>query len=628
MTLRILIFIIVILLFNSNGFSQEQIYSPNKHINALITVKNGCLEYNLYFFKQQISKDAPLGIEVNNHVYGNDVHLKLVSKIEKNETYNSRGFHDVAINHYIQYNYSLGENNINCILQVRMYNDGFAFRYIVRNPAKGLVKKELSGFNLPSGSKVWFFERKNDWKLKSYAGEWLKTDVDSLGIISPIGPLQGPPLVAELPQKMGFAVITEAALYNFSGMRLEPKSDKNIHVNFTEKDGFSIDGDIVTPWRVVILTKTLDHLVNSDIITNLNPPSSQKLFADKSWIKPGRSVWSWWSLSEDKSYMSLESERKFIDYAQKLGFEYTLIDEGWESKWKNKWKDLQELCAYAKNRNVGVWVWRNWNRLNNRVNNYNQLAVFLDSIKTVGCVGVKVDFQNGEALPMISFDDALHRLAAERRIMINIHGCQKPAGEYRTYPNEITREGIRGLELNKMDQHIPAWHNAALPFTRCLLNQADYTPIGFSNPGKTTWTHQLASAYLFTSALVVMAENPEYIFSEKSLAPVIPFIKLLPTVWDETKVLDGSKIGEIAAFARRKNKTWYIAVLNGGKEKSFSCKLDFTGYGKNIIDFISDGDNPKSLVSGKKTLPGNGVLQFKMAENGGFVAKIIGQANR
>lgn len=614
--------VIVFLFCNLVCFGVEKAYSPDKNIITELSLKSSSLVYSLNFNGIYISKDIALGIEVNNIIYGKGNILKQIEKSEKKEVYTTRGFHFNALNHYREYTYAI-DGNQDFVFQVRMFNDGMAFRYLLKKSGINSVNNELSSFKFPTNSKVWYFERNSDWKLKSYAGEWLKTDADSLYKISKMGPIQGIPLVAELPENKGYAVIAEADLKNYSGMRLEALTGGNIVANFTEKDGFKINGEITTPWRVIILTKTLNQLVNSDILTNLNPAPSNIFYADKSWIKPGRCVWSWWSMSEDKSYMSFESEMKFVDYAEKLGYEYTLIDEGWETKWNDKWARLKEICEYGKKKNVGVWVWRHWNKLNNPENNYGQMASFLDSLKYVGCVGVKVDFLNGEALQMIDFEESLHKLTADRKLMVNIHGCQKPAGEFRTYPNEITREGIRGLELNKMNEHIPAWHNAALPFTRCLLNQADYTPIGFSNPGKTTWAHQLATGYIFTSALLVLAENPEFILTEKKLVYVLPFIKSLPSVWDETIVLEGSKIGELAAFARRKGDVWYVAFLNGGTEKEIYCKLNFTGFKNNHVEFISDDLNDsKNVKHGSGSFKCGNVLNIRLAENGGYVAKI------
>ena len=51
--------------------------------------------------------------------------------------------------------------------------------------------------------------------------------------------------------------------------------------------------------------------------------------------------------------------------------------------------------------------------------------------------------------------------------MVNFHGANKPTGEARTWPHELTREGVNGLE----HRQTPEWsrHNTTLPFTRYLV---------------------------------------------------------------------------------------------------------------------------------------------------------------
>ena len=230
--------------------------------------------------------------------------------------------------------------------------------------------------------------------------------------------------------------------------------------------------------------------------------------------------------------MTLEGEKRVIDTAASLGIEYSTIDDGWEER-PDKWKFLHELAGYAQSRGVGLFVWRHWEKFNDPADDYRQMRGFLDSVAAVGIKGVKVDFMNGEGIRQIDFNTHLLKNAARRRLLVNLHGCQKPTGEIRTYPNEITREGVRGIELNRItanyekrmrdegrtpdpdryvpgdeNQNIPASHNAALPFTRGVLGAADYTPVAFTMPGGTTAAHQLAFALLLDSPLLTIAENP------------------------------------------------------------------------------------------------------------------------
>lgn len=593
--------------------------SPGGNVSAKIFVdKQKSLAYEVYFKGKNVIKKSHIGIIINRDTLGQSATVIEIRKEEINETYSTRGFHNNAINHCYQYTYFVKSPNRDFLLQTRLYNDGFAFRYIVSADKIQHVNGEISSFSCPQNTPVWFFERTNDWKLKSYAGEWLKTKSDSLCKVSPTGPVQGPVLVYELKQG-GFMVITEAALYNYSGMRLEAKKNATLQVNFTEKNGFDVKGKVVTPWRVVMLADNLNEMVSSDLITNLNPEPDKKLFDDKSWIKPGRSVWSWWS--EPKGFMTIELEKHFVDRAAELNFEYTTIDEGWE-KWNNKWQTIKEFCDYARKRDVNVFVWKHSDQLNDPQNDYQTVKLFFDSLNTAGVKGVKIDFMNSEKKSLIDFETRVLQLAAERRLMINFHGCQKPTGESRTYPNEITREGIRGLELNKMNQPIPGNHNVALIFTRGILNNSDYTPVGFSRPANTTWTHQLATALAFTSPLLTFAEHPDTLFMNHNISLVLPLIKALPTVWDETIILKGSSIAETAIMARRSGDNWYLVILNGRKKKTVTVKLDFLkkGIWKSFtVKDVKNNQRKMSVVEG--TIVGNSQLLIELNEEGGYVAK-------
>ena len=429
----------------------------------------------------------------------------------------------------------------------------------------------------------------------------------------------------ELPDDR-YMLLTEAALYDYSGMRLECMADGSMVANFTEGDkGFDIEGDGKTPWRTMILADDLNELVNSDLPTNLNPAPDPDLFADMSYIKPGRSVWTIWSSYRRPEYLTIPFERHFIDIAHELGYEYTIIDDPWEARWPNKWQTLKELCEYAAERNVGVIVWKRCNGINIPDNDYVAIDNYLDSVVMSGAVGVKVDYMDSEAKQLIEFEEAVMRKTAEHKLMIDFHGIQSATGEFRTYPNEITREGIRGLELNTMNQPIPSNHNVALLFTRCVLNNSDYTPIGFSNPGNTTWTHQLATAYAFTSPLTVIAEHADTLVSNPILKKVRPFLEVLPTQWDETQILPGSSIADRTLMARRYGDDWYIVILNGREGKQVSVKTDFLKEGKWLLSEVNDDladSADKNMIVSDKTISAGDEIAVTLKANGGYLAKL------
>jgi alpha-glucosidase len=583
-------FLILIVIFGINVSHAKESFSmksPNCAINATLYTEKGQLKYFVQAKKIRLIEPSTLGIHIDDNILGQAVsNIKLISKNSISEKYPLRAKHSEAWNNCTIYSFEITEGTLKYNIEFKLFDDGCAFRYLLELGKKSShIHAELTTFTLSPKTKVWYFERNSVWKLRSYAGLWQSTTIDSLSTISSQGPIQGKPLIIEL-DNMCYVMLTEAALYNYSGMRFKAIGNRQLNVNFTEeKEGFTVDGNVISPWRVIGYAKDLNALVNTDIITNLNPAPDCELYHDTKYIKPGKAVWSWITQHKNKDYMMLDSEKKFIDYAHTLGFEYTMIDEGWESKWLDKWVQLQDLCKYGADRNVGVWVWKHSKDI--RIPTVRD--AFLDSVRAAGAVGVKTDFMNSEAKELIDFEIGFLKACAERELMVNFHGCHTSTGESRTYPNELTREGVRGMELNIMNEPIPASHNAALPFTRFVTGHGDYTPGLFSNKGNTTYAQQLAMFYLLDSPFQCLADNPENIFEPK-LSGIVELLKELPVTWDETIVLPGSKIGVLAAMARRKGDVWYIAVINGTNTKcNYDLAFPFLKNGiKYSASFISD----------------------------------------
>lgn len=616
-------FLLLLVFFEINvSIAKERysMHSPDRVVNATLYAENGNLKYYVQAEKTRLIEPSILGINIDDHILGKAVSdIKFVSKTTISEKYPLRGKRLEAWNKCTKYIFDITEGTLKYSIEFKLFDDGCAFRYLLKTEKKSsLVRGELTTFTLTPKTRVWYFERNSVWKLRSYAGLWQRTAIDSLPNISSQGPIQGKPLIVELPDG-GYVMFSEAGLYNYSGMRFKATGKRRLEVNFTEEaDGFTVNGDVITPWRVIGYAKDLNALVNTDIITNLNPAPDDKLYAETAYIKPGRAVWSWLTQHKEKDYMLPNSEKKFIDSAQKLGFEFTLIDEGWESKWADKWIQLQDLCRYGADRNVGVWIWKH----SRDIRNPSVRDAFLDSVKAAGAVGVKTDFMNSESKELIDFEIGFLKACAARKLMVNFHGCHTSTGESRTYPNELTREGVRGLELNIMNEPIPASHNAALPFTRFVTGHGDYTPGLFSNKGNTTYAHQLAMFYLLESSFQCLADNPEYL-SEPKLEGAVKMLKTFPVTWDETIVLPGSKIGVLAAMARRKGDVWYVAVINGTNAKyQYHLALSFLKKGTTYsATFITDNTD-ESLQEQTVILDRSYQSVYELLPTGGLLIAI------
>ena len=503
-----------------------------------------------------------------------------------------------AVGNYREYLMTNGENAIR--VRIRMFDDALAFRYEADNIGKVHLVKENSSWTLSPQSRIWYFERRNAWKLKSYAGTWEEARLaDMPGVVS--SPVQGTPIVFLLPTGQ-YGFISEAGLSDYSGLRLKLE-ENSFTADFTEgKKGFELPPAFHSPWRIFYVGDDLDALVNQQVIRALCPQPDAQLYADTSYICPGKSAWRWFSHGTG----TVEQERAVITAAAQLNFRYTTVDDGWKC-WHNRWAKVKALTAYGRQRGVGVFLWFNSRPFQNPNKDYLYMRTMLDSVSRSGAVGVKMDFMDSEAKPLIDFEQRLLKECAKRSLLVNFHGCQKSTGEHYSYPNEVTREGIRGLELNKMREgYITAAHNAALPFTRFVVGNADYTPLSFTVPGTTSFAHQLATLVCFDSYMQTIAESPELLLTEPQVRPALGFIRDVPTIWDEVRVLPPSEIGKLAILAKRSGKLWYIGILNGeDKEKVLQLDLNRFIHGNAVIETFTDDLNaPKVLLSMKGHRPG------------------------
>jgi alpha-glucosidase len=599
--------------------SSVPVRSPDGSVVGHIAAdRTGALHYSIDWNDKPFSSGT-IGVIADGKDYGASVTLGTPRFGRIDESYPILGVKSRAENHAITVTVPLLQaNRLVGSIDARAYNDGFAWRINIDGEGTKHVTSETSSWKLPVGT-AWFGERNNAWKLKSYAGEYIARNVDDLPHASSQGPFQTAPIVIRLADGSGYELITEAALSRYSGMRLEAIGDRRLRVNFTEGDkGFDIAGPLQTPWRVTLVARDLDQLVNSDLIANLNPPPDPLLYADTAYIRAGRSVWRWWS----RQTGTPDQEMQFVDYAVALQFEYTLIDDGWD-QWTDAWRNLGRVCAYAKSRGVGVFAWKDYRFLSDPTGDWRQLHEFFDQATQAGLAGVKIDFLNAESKDRIDFERAALTIAAQHRMMIDFHGLQKPTGEQRTYPNEISSEAVRGIELNKMAEGpIPPSHNAALPFTRLIVGPADYTPLSLTWPGDTTWTHQVATAIAFTSPLLVIAEDPELLLRSADAAPALELIKSIPSTWDETHVLPGSSIGEIAILARRKGTIWYIAVLNGLKPSEVSLDLSLVIPSRPELLEVLSSPQKRSFHLGSSIVAIPPKLYYRLDSGDGLVVRI------
>ncbi len=514
-------------------------------------------------------------------------------------------------------------------LQVRAYDDGVAWRILVAGEGKHQVSGEPTTFVLPAGTRAWCQSNTANYE-GFYAAYTLARSATN-----PRPDRVGMPVTCELPGG-GFALLSEADIMGYSGMSLNLDENGVFRAMFEDDpQGWTMNGPFATPWRVVMVSGDLNGLVNSTLVANLCPPPAPKLFPQgmaEPWIRPGRCLWQWWAY--DGPGTEWKQQKWFVDRAAELKCEYYLVDEGWENPkfgWiadgHTSWSRMKELVDYAAKKGVKIWIWKPWQTKPEWFwvgleTPEKRAKLFADCAK-IGVVGIKVDFMDSESQDRLEFYRDCLEQSAKNQIMINFHGANKPAGEMRTWPHEMNREGMRGFEYNKWIV-TPRAHFATLPFTRMVTGHCDYTPTTFQkeNLKQTTCSLQLANAVVLGAPLHCWADKPDVYLSQPER--VVTMICEMPTCWDETRVLPGSRIGQLAAFARRAGDEWWVALVNGSDQAmKYRLDPDFLGTGTWQVTTVSDvRRKPDQMDVGQAEWRAGVSVEVACDEGGGFVARM------
>ena len=297
------------------------------------------------------------------------------------------------------------------------------------------------------------------------------------------------------------------------------------------------------------------------------------------------------------------------ELAGKLGFEYSIL-EGFWSRWSPD--ELKDLVDSSRVQGVGIWVWVHSRNLRTA----EQRAEMFKRCVDAGVVGLKIDFFDHEHKETIDLYQAILKEAARSKLLLNFHGANKPTGSNRTWPNELVREAVRGMETRSLKER--AFHHTTLPFTRYVVGPAEYTTVMFNERrGDTTFAHQSATPVVFTAPLLAYAAHPQKLLT----SPAADVIRQIPPVWDETRVLPPSEIGELAVFARRLEEKWFLAVLNGTEARQLNVPLAFLGSGKYTAALVRDGAKPEEMRIEKDVpLSAKDAVTIDLPAGGGFVA--------
>lgn len=624
----------------SSIFAKESVTltSPDQRVTVKVSILNKELVYQLNFAGKTVLEAARLGVTVDGVDLGGGVkNLKSGKITEHKDSYHLNGAESQLTSHDNRVTITAERDGDPLKIELRAFNGGIGYRYVIPGNTARKITGEATAWKLPAQSKVWFRTNIHG----DYDGRAENATIGSL----PVGKEVVGPLLAELPSGEGYVGITEADPWNYSGLSFKFATAETIDAMFKFDSEWTVNGGSPTAWRVAMVGADLNSVMQgSQLVTHLSPAPDQKLYpqgSQTSWIKPGRSAWSWLDPNaRARGGITMEHQKRFIDMAAQLGFEYNTVDDGWEM-WPDKWKSLAELAAYAKSKNVKLVAWKDTadsDHVPDPTDNYANLRRFLDNCRDAGLAGIKIDFLwgnplIGEGTKTLTYMPVVYRLCAERQLTVNFHGSVKPTGQARTWPNAITQEPVLGTEAGSS----PA--DASIVAFLCgLAGYCDYTPGIFAageKPelrGKSTWAHQLALGIVFCSPALHWANGPELTavaFPEGSLQREV--YQSIPASWDESIVLDSSKPGSSAGFARRKGNDWFVGIINGNENEPLTLdkvSLPFLGNKNYSSIWIADGTKPDEFTTGKSaSVSAVTPLSVKMAPGGGYVAVFRATSN-
>ncbi len=594
--------------------------SPNGDITATVDIAQidglrDCLTWRVTYKEKPFVIESPLTFEVKDlPALGIGCRIAGVTRSDHDETWRPvYGERSEIRDHYNDMQLDIRDaHNRRFQLTVRAYNEGAALQYTFPN------QPALKTFTIAAEHTQFRFAANHTaWAVYSAQGVYSRVTLND------IKPNCERPLTIEIADGPAVA-IAEAALVDYARMRLKPVAGVPFAVESMLGSEVQVRTPYNTPWRVIMIAADVCRLLEqNDIILNLNAPCA---IADTSWIKPGKVI--------REVTLTTAGGKACVDFAVDRGLQYVEYDAGWygheydsasdattvtvDPKRSPGPLDLHEVIRYADERNIGIIVYVNQRALQR------QLDEILPLYRSWGIKGVKYGFVHVGDQKWTTWLHEAIRKAADNRLMLDIHDEYRPTGYSRTYPNLMTVEGIRGNE-----EMPTAEENLILPFTRYLCGPGDYTICWYNGRVKNTAAHQLAAAVVCYSPwqFLFWYDRPQMYKGE----PELDFFKHVPTVWDDTKVLQG-RIGEYVTIARRSGDEWFVGTMNAVKQRRLEIPLTFLTPGKEYAAQIYSDANPAggsrmAVTITQFSVDSTKTLAADMAPNGGQVIHITPARN-
>jgi alpha-glucosidase len=620
------------------------IKSPDGTIELTIR-GNGPLTYAMSVDGKPLLADSRLGLKFKDGAtIGDNARLVKVERGQSDTTWENKfGKRSTVRDHHNELRaFFMEQSGRPFEIEVRAFDDGIGFRYVLpKAPTAAtqdfVLEEEQTQFTFPENYLCYAGTNENTGSSQNPIGYVGSQESDFLPVHLaelPTDQVRLLPLLVKTPA--AWVAITESDLYDWAGTWLNraAPTGNTTAVTLAARLSPRPDGQGLvkstfprhSPWRTFIIGRQPGRLIESDLVLNLSLPS---VIADTSWIKPGIASWDWWSQISGRGTAVYKD---FIQFSSDMGWSYALLDAGWSNRTNimqfSPSVNMDEVLAFAKEKNVRLWLWLHWTTADN---NDAYLKAF-PLYEKWGIAGVKIDFMNRDDQDMVNWYEKIAKFGAEHHLMINFHGAFKPTGMIRTYPNQITREGILGNEYNRWSSRVTPEHKVTLPFTRLLAGPGDFTPGGFLNmpldqfrfnvrPTQVQGTRcaELALFVCLESPVINAADHPSHYRDQ----PGLDFLKIVPTVWDDTRVLDGA-VGEHVVIVRRHGDRWFLGALTDRNARDIPVKLDFLGRGSWTLKLWKDAPDSETagehLLTEQRVVTAADELSLHLARAGGAVA--------
>ena len=591
-------------LIATSAFAQQTtVYGPDSMLRVDIDVKAGKPVYSVKYDGKTMLDESPLGLKTNigDFTQGMKYVKTATGKVEKSYTMDRSKFSHVdykANEAVVSLTNAKGHPMDICF---RVSNNDIAFQYrIAKRGETGSIRimGEATGFDFPSHTTTFLTPQSDPmigWKRTkpSYEEEY-KFDAP----------------MTEKSQyghgyTFGWVLVSETGVgSNYCGTRLSDMKGDGLYTielpmpgenngNGTIEPAFALPG--ATPWRTITVGSTLKPIVE----TTAPWDNVEPLYTTANKYKFGRGTWSW-IVWQDNS-INFNDQKEYVDLAAKMGFEYVLVDNWWDTNIKKTGKNnIEDLIKYAQSKGVDVFLWYSssgyWNDIvqgpTNRMDSPIIRKAEMRWMKSLGVKGIKVDFFGGDKQETMRLYEQILSDADDNGLMVIFHGCTLPRGWEKMYPNYVGSEAVLASENMVFQQHFcdeearvtalhPFCRNAVgvMEFGGCFMNRRLAKGNKSGTTRRTTDCHELATTILFQNPIQNFAITPENLLPEsEGGAPKVSmdFLREVPTVWDETRHIDGYP-GKYIVLARRHGQTWYIAATNATKEP-MKLTLDLSGF--------------------------------------------------